>query len=57
LRQQPCYRHLNRFFRRKGTVHQVLFYDMALTGEDWWAQAENGSIREKEHSRSEGGQP
>jgi RimJ/RimL family protein N-acetyltransferase len=57
LRQQPRYRHLNRFFRRQGTVHQVLFYDMALTGEEWQAQAEDGSIREKEYSQSEGGQP
>jgi RimJ/RimL family protein N-acetyltransferase len=57
LRQQARYRHLGRFFRRQGTVHQVLFYDMALTCEDWRAQAVDGSIREKEHSLSEGGLP
>jgi RimJ/RimL family protein N-acetyltransferase len=35
VRQDPRYRHLNRFFRRQGTIHQVLFYDMALTSEEW----------------------
>jgi RimJ/RimL family protein N-acetyltransferase len=37
LRQDPIYRHLWRFFRRQGTAYQVLFYDMALTREEWWA--------------------
>lgn len=37
LRQEARYQHLLRFFRRQGTVAQVLFYDMALTREEWWA--------------------
>jgi ribosomal protein S18 acetylase RimI-like enzyme len=37
LREDPRYRHLHQYFRRLGTVHQVLFYDMALTREEWWA--------------------
>jgi RimJ/RimL family protein N-acetyltransferase len=36
LRQETRYRHLRRFFRRQGVAHQVLFYDMALTREEWW---------------------
>lgn len=36
LRHEPRYRHLRRFFSRQGTAHQVLFYDMALTREEWW---------------------
>jgi len=35
IRKEPHYRHLHRFFRRQGTSHQVLFYDMALTREEW----------------------
>ncbi len=35
LRHDPRYRHLQHLFRRQGTVHQVLFYDMALTREEW----------------------
>ena len=37
LRQDSRYRHLQQYFRRMGTVYQVLFYDMALTREEWWA--------------------
>ncbi len=37
LRREARYRHLRRFFRRQGAVTQVLFYDMALTREEWWA--------------------
>lgn len=37
LRKEPRYRHLRPFFRRLGTGHQVLFYDMAMTREEWWA--------------------
>jgi RimJ/RimL family protein N-acetyltransferase len=37
LQREARYRHLRSFFRRKGTVTQVLFYDMALTREEWWA--------------------
>jgi diamine N-acetyltransferase len=37
VRQDPRYRHLSRFFRRQGTIHQVLFYDMVLTREEWSA--------------------
>jgi RimJ/RimL family protein N-acetyltransferase len=41
LRQEPRYRHLRPFFRRLGTQHQVLFYDMALTREEWWEMREH----------------
>jgi RimJ/RimL family protein N-acetyltransferase len=37
LWEEPRYRHLRRFFRREGTVTQVLFYDMAMTREEWQA--------------------
>lgn len=40
LREEPRYRHLRRFFRRQGPVTQVLFYDMVLTREEWWAIAQ-----------------
>lgn len=39
LRREPRYRHLRCFFRRQGALHQVLFYDMALTREEWQATA------------------
>jgi RimJ/RimL family protein N-acetyltransferase len=35
LWQEPRYRHLRPFFRRQGTLYQVLFYDMAMTREEW----------------------
>lgn len=35
LRQDPQYSHLHHLFRRQGTAHMVLFYDMALTREEW----------------------
>jgi diamine N-acetyltransferase len=37
LRKDPRYRHLQGYFRRQGTLYQVLFYDMALTCEEWVA--------------------
>jgi len=37
VRRELRYQHLHRFFRRQGTMHQVLFYDMALTREEWRA--------------------
>jgi RimJ/RimL family protein N-acetyltransferase len=37
LRQEPRYQHLRQYFVRKGTFYQVLFYDMSLTRETWWA--------------------
>jgi diamine N-acetyltransferase len=37
LQQEPRYRHLRRFFRQQGMLTQVLFYDMALTREEWLA--------------------
>jgi RimJ/RimL family protein N-acetyltransferase len=37
LQREPSYRHLRRFFRRQGTLPQVLFYDMAMTREEWQA--------------------
>jgi diamine N-acetyltransferase len=56
LRQEPRYRHLRRFFRRQGTAHQVLFYDMALTREEWQAQAEDQTTQEQTYSQAHGGQ-
>lgn len=38
VRKEERYRHLRRFFRRQGTAYQVLFYDMAMTREEWQAQ-------------------
>jgi RimJ/RimL family protein N-acetyltransferase len=35
LQREPHYRHLLRFFRWQGTATQVLFYDMALSREEW----------------------
>jgi diamine N-acetyltransferase len=40
LQQEPPYRHLRHFFRYQGAIAQVLFYDMALTREEWWALSE-----------------
>jgi diamine N-acetyltransferase len=42
LQQEPSYRHLRRFFRWQGTLTQVLFYDMAMTREEWQALSNNG---------------
>jgi RimJ/RimL family protein N-acetyltransferase len=47
VRHDRRYRHLRRFFKRQGTYHQVLFYDMALTREEWLAS------REERHAISE----
>lgn len=38
LWREPRYRHLRSFFRTEGTLHEVLFYDMALTREEWESQ-------------------
>jgi RimJ/RimL family protein N-acetyltransferase len=38
LLRDPHYLHLRRFFRRQGTMTEVLFYDMALAREEWRAQ-------------------
>jgi RimJ/RimL family protein N-acetyltransferase len=35
LQREPRYSHLHRFFRYQGIANQVLFYDMALTREEW----------------------
>ena len=56
LRQEPRYRHLRRFFRRQGTAHQVLFYDMALTREDWLSQADDRATLKQTYSEQQGGQ-
>lgn len=39
LQDEPQYRHLRRFFRRQGMVTQVMFYDMALTRDEWRARS------------------
>ncbi len=33
--QEPQYSHLHSFFRKQGTMLQLLFYDMALSREEW----------------------
>ena len=43
LQQEPHYRHLLRYFRRQGTATQVLFYDMALSREEWQSPAASDS--------------
>jgi RimJ/RimL family protein N-acetyltransferase len=40
VRLEPRYHHLLQYFRRYGTGYQVLFYDMVLTREEWWAFAQ-----------------
>jgi diamine N-acetyltransferase len=45
LRNDPRYQHLRRFFRRQGTLYQVLFYDMALTREEWQKLNPSGSAQ------------
>jgi diamine N-acetyltransferase len=42
LRREPRYRHLQRFFRHRGTLYEVLFYDLALSREDWCARRAAG---------------
>jgi RimJ/RimL family protein N-acetyltransferase len=37
LREETRYRHLHRFFRRQGSLTQVLFFDLVLTREEWKA--------------------
>lgn len=39
LQREARYQHLHHLFRRLGAGYQVLFYDMALTREEWWALA------------------
>jgi RimJ/RimL family protein N-acetyltransferase len=56
LRQEPRYRHLRRFFRRQGTAHQVLFYDMALTREDWLDRADDRATLKQTYFEEQGGQ-
>jgi RimJ/RimL family protein N-acetyltransferase len=38
IRDDPRYHHLLRFFRRVGAGHQIIFYDMILTREEWQAR-------------------
>ena len=37
LQTKPRYRHLRRFFKRTGGIAKVLFYDMSMAREEWWA--------------------
>jgi diamine N-acetyltransferase len=59
VRLEQSYQHLHRYFRRQGTVIQVLFYDMALTRDEWrtlsqkdsqleFPGASTGDVREQE---------
>jgi len=48
LREDPRYQHLRHFFRRQGTLIQVLFYDMTLSREEWQALS-----RGKAHMQSQ----
>ena len=41
LQQEARYQHLRPFFRRTGGVTKVLFYDMAMTKEEWQAISQN----------------
>jgi RimJ/RimL family protein N-acetyltransferase len=45
LQEDPRYRHLRRFFRRQGTVIQVLFYDMVITRQEWRASSARVELR------------
>ena len=45
LQKDPHYRHLRQFFRRQGTVIQVLFYDMAMTRQEWRASSGTVELR------------
>jgi len=38
LRTDPHYAHLRHLFRRRGTGYEVMFYDMALSREEWRAR-------------------
>lgn len=49
LRREPRYRHLQRFFRRQGTLTQVLFYDMAMTHAEWRAMWEKEATPASPH--------
>lgn len=42
VQQEPQYRHLRQFFRRQGTLSQILFYDMAMTREEWRTRSNAG---------------
>lgn len=44
VQQEPRYRHLRQFFRGHGSMLEVLFYDMALTREEWRARSEGHLI-------------
>lgn len=39
LQEDSQYRHLRRYFRRQGTMTQVMFYDMVLTRDEWQAHS------------------
>jgi RimJ/RimL family protein N-acetyltransferase len=39
LRRDPRYKHLQRFFRRRGNLHEILFYDLTLSRDAWRARA------------------
>ncbi len=39
LRRDPRYKHLQRFFRRRGNLHELLFYDLAITRDQWRSRA------------------
>jgi len=41
LQKESRYRHLRRFFKHTGGVTKVLFYDMAITREEWWTSSQS----------------
>jgi RimJ/RimL family protein N-acetyltransferase len=53
LQRDPRYRHLRRLFRRQGTMAEVLFYDMALSRDEWRAQVQEETDKRLEHAVSE----
>jgi len=46
LRRDPRYQHLQRFFRKRGNLHEVLFYDLDLSREDWRARVRSEASRQ-----------
>jgi RimJ/RimL family protein N-acetyltransferase len=46
IRRDPRYHHLRRFFDHQGGSYRVLFYDMAITREEWFAAREEEAAAE-----------
>lgn len=46
IRRDPRYHHLRHFFEYQGGSYRVLFYDMAITREEWFAAREEEAAAE-----------